>query len=175
MMTVTPESSIDMYTSTAILELDSAKFEEIRTVINNAYQSRAYLLEADVERVKTAEIMAEELKSDGVLLVLSQNDEVVATAAGLPFESDSWRAAMVATKPTRVRNGYGTQIMRHLESVACNAKMKKIALRHVIGEFGLIPFYEQLGYSITGKYSHGKGGSTRAVREYEFTTMELIL
>jgi len=175
MMALTAEISISTYTSASIVELDSTKFEEIRNVINNAYQSRVYLLKADVERVKTAETMAEELKPGGIFLVLRQKDEVVATAAGIPLDNDSWRAAMVATKPSRLRCGFGTQVMRHLETLARNAKMKKIILRHVIGEFGLIPFYQGLGYSITGSYFHPEGGSTQAVREYEFTTMELIL
>ncbi|CAF0944677.1 unnamed protein product [Rotaria sp. Silwood1] len=114
MMALTAESSITTYTSASILELDSTKFEEIRNVINNAYQSRAYLLKADAERVKTAETMAEELQSGGFLIVLRQRNEVVATAAGIPVDDESWRAAMVATKPTRVHCGFGTQVMRHL-------------------------------------------------------------
>lgn len=163
-----------------LVRAEEADAESIAALVNRAYGTYPHLFAG--QRTTPAELLAE--AGPGARFIVVEDDgRLVASAliakaerfvepdmlgpVGTPRPAPGelppghpWAGAlyfgMAAVEPELMNRGHGRAMLAFAEKVAGNERYRAVALG-TVREFGLVPYYERLGYRVVHELAHPAG------------------
>ena len=145
--------------SLRIVPAAEADFEAVASLINAAFATHPILGGRDRT---SAESVAEEVGATGEVLLALEDGQIVACAiirpaddlvaeygeeAMLPDVERALYFGLAAVRPEHMRSGLGRALVAEAERIAAERGFKYVVLG-TLEEFGLVPYYERLGYEV---------------------------
>lgn len=135
----------------------AADVSELVTLINAAYRTEALVLYRK-PRINPGRV--QQLLASGELLVLEEAGELVGSVH-LARNGDDTEISLVAVRPARQGNGFGSLLISIAESRARASGCRATRLSIVNHRRDLLGFYERLGYVVCGEAPFIEPGQTR--------------
>jgi GNAT superfamily N-acetyltransferase len=153
--------------TSSIREAGDADLDAVVTLVNRAYEVENFFVTGD--RISRAALEAD-LRS-GTMFVLEAAGQIAASVYVSVAGSRGY-FGLLAVDPARQGRGFGQQLIRFAEGYAAARGAGIMAISVVNVRTDLLPFYERLGYRVTGTAPYVNRPVTQPVH---FVLMEKAL